>query len=64
MYGRMADDMDVNCGEMLTHGVSLEEMGRRIFDLMLRVASGEPSKSEALGFGDNEFAPWVIGATM
>ncbi len=64
MYERMADDMDVNCGEMLTHGVSLEEMGRRIFDLMLVVASGEPSKSEALGFGDNEFAPWVIGATM
>jgi len=38
--------------------------GRRIFDLILRVASGEKSKSEALGFGEAEFAPWVLGAVM
>ena len=35
-----------------------------IFDLMLRTASGEPTKSEALGFGAQEFAPWMLGATM
>jgi altronate hydrolase len=39
-------------------------MGQRIFDLILRVASGEQSKSEELGYGDNEFTPWQIGATM
>ncbi len=43
---------------------TLEEAGARIFELMLRVASGERTKSEALGFGGAEFAPWVIGATM
>lgn len=64
MYERMSEDMDVNCGEILSHGVSVEEMGRRVFDVLLRVASGEKSKSEQLGFGDNEFTPWVIGATM
>ncbi len=64
MYERMAEDMDVNCGEILSHGVSVEEMGQRVFDVLLRVASGEKSKSEQLGFGDNEFTPWVIGATM
>lgn len=64
MYEKMSEDMDVNCGEILSHGVSVEEMGRRVFDVLLRVASGERSKSEQLGFGDNEFTPWVIGATM
>ena len=41
-----------------------EEMGPRIFDLVLEVASGQRSKAEELGFGNNEFTPWVIGATM
>jgi altronate hydrolase len=31
---------------------------------MLDVASGEPSKSEALGIGDNEFVPWQVGAYL
>ncbi|MFP1630812.1 UxaA family hydrolase [Zhengella sp. ZM62] len=64
MYNRMTEDMDVNAGAMLTDGVSLEEKGREIYDLILRVASGEQSKSEAQGLGDFEFVPWQIGATM
>lgn len=64
MYERMSEDMDINCGEILTAGVPMAQMGERIFRLILEVASGTPSKSEALGFGDNEFVPWVIGATM
>jgi altronate hydrolase len=49
---------------VLDGGVSVGEMGRRIFDEMLRVASGEPTKSEQWGYGHDEFAPWIIGATM
>ena len=64
MYRRMSEDMDVNAGEMLTDGKTLEEKGREIYDLLLRVASGEQSKSEAQGLGDNEFIPWQIGAVM
>ncbi len=63
MYRRMSEDMDVNCGDVLD-GVSIEDKGKEIFDLVLRVASGEKSKSELLGYGDNEFVPWQIGATM
>ncbi|MCS0502854.1 UxaA family hydrolase [Ancylobacter mangrovi] len=63
MYSRMRDDMDIDCGEML-EGVSLERKGREIFDTLLRVASGEPTRSEQLGYGDNEFVPWQIGAVM
>ena len=64
MYGRMIEDMDVNAGEILTQGVTVEEKGREIYELFLRVASGEMSKSEAQGLGDYEFVPWQIGATM
>lgn len=63
MYNRMNEDMDVNAGDMLD-GVSLEEKGREMYDLILRVASGEKSKSEAQGLGDHEFVPWQIGAVM
>lgn len=64
MYRRMEEDMDINCGAVLDEGVSVPEMGQRIFDKIIDVASGIPSKSEALGFGDAEFVPWQIGATM
>jgi altronate hydrolase len=63
IYQHMIDDMDINTGDVLD-GVSLEAKGQEIFDLMLRIASGERSKSEQLGYGDAEFVPWQIGATM
>ncbi|MBL8590051.1 MAG: altronate dehydratase [Methylobacteriaceae bacterium] len=63
IYEKMIDDMDINCGDVLD-GVSLEEKGREIFEVILRVASGERSKSEQLGYGDAEFVPWHIGAVM
>jgi altronate hydrolase len=63
MYRRMVEDMDINCGDVLD-GVSIEEKGREIFERILAVASGERSKSESLGYGEAEFAPWQIGATM
>ncbi len=63
IYRRMIEDMDINCGDIVD-GVSVEAKGREIFEHILRVASGERSKSEQLGYGDNEFVPWQIGATM
>ena len=64
LYRRMQDDMDVNCGEIADGTKSVSEMGARIFSLLLKIASGEKSKSEELGFGESEFTPWVIGAVM
>lgn len=64
MYRRMSDDMDLNCGDIVEDGVSLEEKGREMFELFIKVASGEETKSEALGFGGVEFVPWQIGAVM
>jgi len=64
MYQRMEDDMDVNCGTILDGTETVQECGARIFELMLRVASGEKTKSEQFDAGAAEFAPWQIGATM
>jgi altronate hydrolase len=64
MFERMEDDMDINCGTILDGTETVQACGERIFDMMVRVASGERTKSERFDAGGAEFAPWVIGATM
>ena len=64
MYRKLSDDMDINCGLIVDGGASLKEMGEAIFQLILETASGKRTKSEILGFGDNEFVPWQIGPVM
>lgn len=61
MYRRMTGDMDVNCGTVIDGTATLDEMGEIIFQKILAVASGEKSKSEMLGVGEDEFVPWPIG---
>ena len=55
--------MDINAGRMLD-GISLDEMGMEIFEHILAVASGEKTKSELDDIGEEEFNPWIIGATL
>jgi altronate hydrolase len=62
-YHHMIDDMDLNAGEIL-EGLSIEDMGRRIIDEVIAVASGKKSKSEQNGMGTHEFVPWIRGATV
>jgi altronate hydrolase len=64
IYERMREDMDFNCGTVLDGEESLEAMGERIFQLMLESASGKATKSELLGYGEDEFAPWHINAWL
>ncbi|CAN7800010.1 altronate dehydratase family protein [Paraburkholderia hospita] len=64
MYKRMADDMDINCGEIMDGTATVEQKGEEIFKMIIEVASGKESKSEALGVGNEEFVPWMIGAQM
>lgn len=61
MFTRLEEDMDINCGAILDGEVDVPQMGQRIFEALLRHASGEPTKSEALGLGDHEFVPWHLG---
>lgn len=64
LYADMPDDMDLNCGDIISGGISVEDKGREILDLVLASASGQKTKSEILGLGDNEFVPWQVGAVM
>ena len=63
MYERMIDDMDINAGTILD-GRRVAEVGRENFEEILAVASGKKTKSEELGFGDEEFVPWPMGPTL
>lgn len=62
MYDRMTEDMDINCGVIADGEASVEEVGQLIFEKIIAVASGETSASETLGYGNNEFVPWMVGA--
>jgi altronate hydrolase len=61
MFQRLEEDMDINCGAILDGECDLQQMGQRIFEHLLRTASGDKTKSEALGLGDHEFVPWHLG---
>ncbi|TIV46653.1 MAG: altronate dehydratase, partial [Mesorhizobium sp.] len=64
MYHQMEEDMDVNCGVIASGEKTIAGMGREIFELIVETASGRKTKSEAFGYGDNEFVPWHLGATL
>ena len=62
-YKRMPDDMDFNAG-VIVEGVSMQGAATELFDLIVAVASGQQSNSEALGIGEDEFCPWGLGGTL
>ncbi|MCI2418814.1 altronate dehydratase family protein [Saccharopolyspora sp. K220] len=64
LYERMTDDMDINCGVIADGELTVAEMGQQIFDQILRVASGEQTKSEELGYGEEEFVPWHLSTVL
>ncbi|MEN5163900.1 altronate dehydratase family protein [Achromobacter kerstersii] len=64
LWQRQSDDIDINCGEVVDGAQSVAQMGERIFQLMLKTASGHRTRSEEHGYGQNEFVPWALGAVM
>jgi galactarate dehydratase len=62
MYEHMQEDMDLDCGTIISGRQNVEQSGRDIFERMVAAASGEKTKSEICDYGDNEFVPWQIGA--
>jgi len=64
MYRRMPDDMDINTGTILDGEETVQECGQRIFEHIIAVASGEQTKSEVLGYGEEEFCPWDLGIML
>ena len=64
LFAHQEDDMDFNCGTIVDGDETIAQAGERFFQLILATASGRKTKSEAFGYGDDEFAPWTLGATM
>ena len=64
LFQHMEEDMDINAGTILDGTETVEQVGRRIFEKIVAVASGERTKSELAGLGDEEFAPWQLGPTF
>lgn len=54
--------MDINCGGIVDGELSVADAGKKIFDILIEIASGRQSKSEQYNYGDNEFVPWQVGA--
>ncbi len=63
MYERLSEDMDFNAGRILD-GEQMQDLAHELLELTIAVASGLPSKSEVLGIGEDEFAPWHLGETL
>ncbi|WP_433410187.1 UxaA family hydrolase [Saccharomonospora azurea] len=61
---RLAGDMDVDCSPIVEEGTPVAELGRRIYDHVLDVASGRRTLSEQLGLGGEELVPWQKGAVL
>ncbi len=64
MYTQLVEDMDINAGTIVSDACSIADVGEHIYQRLLATASGERTRSEENGLGDNEFVPWQIGATM
>jgi altronate hydrolase len=64
LYNRMRDDIDLDCGGVVTGDYSVDRRGEELADLLCAIASGEQTCSELLGYGDEEFTPWLDGVTM
>lgn len=64
LFRKMPDDMDINCGTILDGDETIEAAGARIFEEIIQTASGKRTCSERLGYGDEEFAPWDMGAIL
>ena len=64
LWLRQQEDIDLDCGGIVDGLETVDEVGERIFQLMLATASGRATKSELHGYGQNEFVPWQLGAVM
>lgn len=61
LFERMPDDMDLNAGDIVDEGVSVADKGLELYERIVEAASGVRTNSEELGYGSQEFVPWLSG---
>ena len=64
LWVKQEEDIDLNAGEIADGNATVDQVGQRLFELMLATCSGEKTKSEKHGYGQSEFVPWYVGAVM
>lgn len=52
LAGKKKNWIDFNCGVLVEDGATVAELGQKLFDYVLAVASGKEVKAEAAGFHD------------
>jgi len=63
LYNKMADIIDVNTGSIVEGDETIEQVGERILDYVIQVASGEVEVS-AVRHGQDDFIPWKRGVSL
>lgn len=64
LAARMADDIDIDCGRLISGDATLDTLGEEIFAALIATASGQRTASEKNDLGEEEFVPWVPGAAF
>ncbi len=63
LFHSMPEDMDFDCGTIL-QGQSVQQSGELLLRELIEIASGKKTKSELLGYGEDEFVPWTVGPVL
>jgi altronate hydrolase len=63
LYQRMHDIIDINTGSIIEGKETIEEVGERILDYVIQVASGEIEVA-AVRHGQDDFIPWKRGVSL
>ncbi|MEW8974270.1 MAG: UxaA family hydrolase [Tissierellaceae bacterium] len=61
-YENMSDNIDLNAGRVISEGITIDEMGKELFDEIVKVSNGKFTKSESLGH--KEFGIYKIAGTF
>ncbi|MDO6492715.1 MULTISPECIES: UxaA family hydrolase [unclassified Cellulophaga] len=63
LYQRMKDIIDINAGTVISGEDTIETMGEKFLEHIIKVASGEVA-SKAVIHGNNDFIPWKRGVSL
>jgi altronate hydrolase len=63
LYNKMRDIIDINTGTIIEGDETIEQVGERILDYVIKVASGELEVS-AVRHGQDDFIPWKRGVSL
>ncbi|HVZ96256.1 MAG TPA: UxaA family hydrolase, partial [Chitinophagaceae bacterium] len=63
LYTKMPDIIDINAGTIIEGSESIEQVGERILDYVIKVAGGEIEIS-AVRHVQNDFIPWKRGVSL